>query len=197
MPNVTRSLRSWAILLPVLLLSATGAALGFWKATAYDLTPGLPASPTTQWPTTADLPRNPNTATLVVTVHPSCPCSRATLQELSVLMTHHRDRLTAYVLFERPAGFITPWEQTSLWNNALITGVTRVPDESHLGVQTFGARTSGQVLLYDAAGHLRFSGGITSSRGHMGDNLGLRAIMAFLESGAIPVPETPVYGCAL
>ena len=41
---------------------------------------------------------------------------------------------------------------------------------------SFGVATSGQVLLYDPNGELRYSGGITRSRGHPGANAGRAAI---------------------
>jgi hypothetical protein len=36
----------------------------------------------------------------------------------------------------------------------------------------FHANTSGEVFVYDCRGKLRFPCGITSARGHAGDNLG-------------------------
>ena len=49
----------------------------------------------------------------------------------------------------------------------------------------FGSATSGQTLLYDGDGALRFSGGITGSRSHAGDNAGRRSLVALL-NGAQP-----------
>jgi hypothetical protein len=58
--------------------------------------------------------------------------------------------------------------------------------------------TSGQVLLYDASGRLRFRGGIRPSRGHEGDNTGRRALEALLlGDGAAPPLSTAVFGCPL
>lgn len=189
--------RNWIFLTPVLLFSAAGAALGFWKAISYDAKPGQPAVAAGHWPGSCGLAPEPGRATLVMMVHPGCPCSRASLSELSQLMTHYPEGVKSYVLFERPAGFTDAWEQTDLWKDADIDGVSRVKDENHVGMLAFGAKTSGQVLLYDASGVLRFSGGITGSRGHEGDNDGLAAIETFLRTGRISLEQTPVYGCAL
>jgi hypothetical protein len=60
----------------------------------------------------------------------------------------------------------------------------------------FGARTSGYVAAYDAAGRLRFSGGITGSRGHQGDNAGRETLIAVLTS-ADRTGTHAVFGCAL
>ena len=61
----------------------------------------------------------------------------------------------------------------------------------------FGARTSGDVVAYDAAGTLRFHGGITISRGHVGHNLGHVRVDAIVHGADAGVAETPVFGCAL
>jgi hypothetical protein len=61
----------------------------------------------------------------------------------------------------------------------------------------FGATTSGQVMVYDASGAIRFSGGITDGRGHEGDNAGLSAILGLVRDGKAAVSTTPVYGCSL
>jgi hypothetical protein len=38
-------------------------------------------------------------------IHPHCPCSRASIGELSILMAHSRGRLAAFVVFVEPPGF--------------------------------------------------------------------------------------------
>jgi hypothetical protein len=70
-------------------------------------------------------------------------------------------------------------------------------DEQGKWSARLGAMTSGQTYAFDAAGRLLFSGGITDSRGHAGDNAGTAAIEAIL-SGQKPVQvQTRVYGCSL
>ena len=62
---------------------------------------------------------------------------------------------------------------------------------------SFGAFTSGQVLLYDARrGALRFAGGITGARGHEGANAGRDALQSVLDEGAAKA-RAPVFGCSL
>lgn len=63
-------------------------------------------------------------------------------------------------------------------------------------VNRYGARTSGQTFIYNAAGKLVFSGGITDARGTAGDSIGLKAIEAVSRGQSCP-PGAPVYGCAL
>ncbi len=52
-------------------------------------------------------------------------------------------------------------------------------------------------MIYDAAGQLAFEGGITSFRGHSGDNDGRDAIVALLRGQRPQRRATPVFGCAL
>ena len=65
------------------------------------------------------------------------------------------------------------------------------------GSGSFGALASGQTMFYDADGTLQFSGGITASRGHSGDNAGRSTITALLFNGKSAVRSTPVFGCYL
>jgi hypothetical protein len=70
-------------------------------------------------------------------------------------------------------------------------------DEAGREAARFGATTSGHVLLYDRGGRLRFSGGITASRGHVGDNAGRAALLGLLIHGETERERTPVFGCPL
>jgi hypothetical protein len=84
-----------------------------------------------------------------------------------------------------------------LWRSAeAIPGVTVRADQDGNEARCFQAKTSGHVALYDVHGKLLFSGGITSSRGHSGDNAGRSAIMKLLKH-EMAVGETPVFGCSL
>ena len=63
--------------------------------------------------------------------------------------------------------------------------------------RAFGASTSGQTLLYDAAARLVFNGGITAARGHSGSNDGRDALVALLNAAVPRRRTTPVFGCSL
>ena len=75
--------------------------------------------------------------------------------------------------------------------------VARKVDNDGIEARRFGSSASGQVLLYNPQGKLLFSGGITASRGHSGDNDGRTAIVALLTQGQAAKDETPVFGCQL
>jgi hypothetical protein len=117
---------------------------------------------------------------------------------LAAIMAHCQGRLTTYVLFLKPPGFADDWEKTDLWQSAAsIPGVEAVIDDGGAEARRFRSATSGQTILYDAHGHLLFSGGITGSRGHSGDNAGRSAIVALVNTGAAERAETFVFGCPL
>jgi hypothetical protein len=61
----------------------------------------------------------------------------------------------------------------------------------------FGAATSGEALLYGPDGRLEFAGGITSSRGHEGDNPGADRIVSLVTTGSAELATAPVFGCPL
>jgi hypothetical protein len=130
--------------------------------------------------------------------HPHCPCTRASLGELARLMAQAQGRVTAYVLFVKPSDFPDGWEKTDLLTSAsAIPGVTVVRDDEGVEAGRFRAATSGQTMLYDAGGKLLFSGGITSARGHEGDNAGRAAIVSLLTTDEAGQGGTPVFGCPL
>jgi hypothetical protein len=177
-----------------LLLVGTGLAF-LW---GYENTPGVAAKSPVLWPADSRIQRAPDKATLIMLVHPHCPCTRASIGELALLMAHSQGRLNAYVLFLKPEGFSEEWEKTDLWQSAAgIPGVNPVIDDDGLEARRFHATTSGQTNLYDADGRLLFSGGITSARGHSGDNAGRSAIESFLNAGGADRSETNVFGCPL
>jgi hypothetical protein len=80
---------------------------------------------------------------------------------------------------------------------AAIPGVVVVRDDEGVEAGRFRAATSGQTMLYDTAGTLLFSGGITSARGHAGDNAGREAVVSLLTTDEAARKETPVFGCPL
>ncbi|HVQ36486.1 MAG TPA: hypothetical protein VMS31_03085 [Pyrinomonadaceae bacterium] len=180
----------------VIWLTVVGTGLFFlW---GYENKPGPGAKAPTQWPHSTQLSLDTVVPTLVMAIHPHCPCSRATISELAVLMTRSRNLVKTQVLFVKPTGFNDDWEKTDLWRSAtMIPGVNVSVDNDGQEAGRFGSQTSGQVVLYSPQGHLLFSGGITGSRGHAGDNEGRSAMESLLTSGTAERTETPVFGCSL
>jgi len=177
-------------------LLLVGAGIGFiWN---YESTPGLAAAAPGLWPAGSRIERAPDVATLVMLAHPHCPCTRASIGELARLMTQAQGRVKAYVLFVKPPNFSDEWVQTDLLASAAaIPGVVVVRDDEGVEAGRFHAATSGQTMLYNTAGTLLFSGGITSERGHAGDNAGRDAVVSLLTTDEVAQKETPVFGCPL
>jgi hypothetical protein len=172
--------------------------IGLWFLWGYENTPGISAEAPRQWPADSRIQPSQDHATLVMLAHPHCPCTRASIGELASIMAHSQGRLSAYVLFIRPEGFSDDWEETDLWQSTSnIPGVKAILDGDGREARLFHAATSGQTVLYDPHGRLLFSGGITGSRGHFGDNAGQAAIVSFLNAEVPNRTETSVFGCPL
>jgi hypothetical protein len=136
--------------------------------------------------------------TLVLFAHPHCPCTRASLRELDGLLGQTQNRVSAIVVFTIPDGVSAGWEKGDLWNAALtIPGLRVIRDPGGREAHRFDVQGSGHVLLFASSGQLLFSGGITASRGHEGDNAGLTAVVSFILAGHAAVSQTPVFGCSL
>ena len=191
-----RSSRLTVTILTVLWLGAVGCGISMlWK---YALTPGRASSPLSEWPVESKLQLAKDRSTLLVFVHPQCPCTRATIQELAVVMASCPGAVEAQVVIYKPIDSESTWEQTDLCRDAgEIPGVTVISDLGAAEAQQFSVTTSGHALLYSREGKLLFGGGITSSRGHEGENAGRAAIISLLTGGTAEQLKTPVYGCPL
>jgi hypothetical protein len=190
--------RAWLVLWGVIALWFGAAATGMFLLWRYKATPGETASAPGRWPEASIIKRSSGKPTLVMLAHPHCPCTRASMEELAALMTRFHDKVDAYVLFLKPEGVDEGWDKTGLWDRAgQIAGVTPVRDQGGAEAARFGAKVSGQTVLYAADGRLLYSGGITGSRGHVGDNVGTRRIASLIDSGTADRASGPVYGCSL
>lgn len=165
---------------------------------AYDNTPGAGANAPVRWPAASVLARATDRPTLVFLAHPRCPCTRASLEELSQLLAGTTNPPKTFVLLLKPEGFADGWERTGLWARAAaLRNVTLIRDDAGVEARRFGVATSGQTLLYDRGGALMFSGGITGSRGHAGNNAGEAALASLLVSGTADRRASSVFGCPL
>ncbi len=190
---------SWIVLPSLTLVWFSLVGIGLAWMWDYEATPAKATTQQLQWPDDSQIERSQERQTLLLFAHPHCPCTRATIGELALIMTHCPDRIDAHVLFLKPAGFAEGWEKTDLWSSAeAIPGVKVFCDEEGLEAKRFRAITSGYALLFGPQGDLLFSGGITGSRGHSGDNTGRSAIETLAMNGqADGKQQTFVFGCGL
>jgi hypothetical protein len=148
------------------------------------------AAPLGGWPA--------NECRLLVFVHPQCPCTRATIEELDRIVAHvgSHAAIRVYVLAD-PARDAA-WTKSDLWRAARrIPGVDVVADVRGKLARAFGVETSGTTVCYSPAGERRFQGGITGARGHAGDNAGADAVVAALLGEPMRVCEAPTFGCPM
>jgi len=194
----TRPSRKSLILAPVGLLWLALVCTGFAWLVRYEYSPGRASTAPVSWPEKSRIARATRQPTLLMFAHPRCPCTRASMAELARLTAQCADRARVVVLFFRPSGTGQDWSATELWRSASsLPGVTVEWDQDGVEARRFHSETSGQVLLYDVRGSLVFEGGITSSRGHEGDNAGRSALVAILNGDALHLPRTPVFGCSI
>ncbi len=163
----------------------------------YENTPGQVGALSQVWPA-SQIERATDRPTLVMLAHPHCPCTAASVAELAQMMARLQGKVASYVLFVKPKEADHTWDNTSLRRSAeAIPGVKVIFDAGGVEARSFGAETSGHTLLFGTDGRLLFSGGITASRGHAGDNAGESAIVALVNNQTPARTQTLVFGCAL
>jgi hypothetical protein len=172
---------------------------GFALLAREEFTPVTATAITAAFPADSSLQHAADKPTLLLFLHPRCPCSHATVRELDELLAQTQgEGIAVTIVFVIPSGVAPGWEQGDLWNAAnALPGVRVVRDIDGVESLRFHVKGSGHALLYDQTGRLVFSGGITPSRGHEGDNRGRSAIVDYIRTGHTVVNQTPVFGCSL
>ena len=178
---------------------ASAVCFGFSVALNHDYS-GATVARRQVWPARSKLVRNKDCATAVMFCHPHCPCTSASLTELTRLKEEYKEMKT-FVSFVKPHGTDKDWDKdwacTNNWKLACaIKKVTVISDEDGREAEIFGATASGELLLFDRQGIEIFRGGITGSRGHAGENTSFLYAVAALEEEKNSKP-TPVFGCSL
>jgi len=168
--------------------------IGFGLAIDFEAKPGQSAD-ATAWPADTRLSLAASGKTLVMFLHPECPCSAASLDELEKLLAHASAPTKTFVVFvhARP----TDPQTDNLARASQIPGAAIEVDTEGEEARRFGSRTSGDLFIFDAAGQLEFEGGITPSRGHVGPGTCSDAAAAAIASLSDHPARVPVYGCPL
>lgn len=177
---------------------AVAVGVGLERIWRFKTTPGVAANVASQWPGSDLIQPRAGHATLVMFVHPQCSCTRASLEELRKVMERASEPVSAYVLLLQPKLASEDWQQTATARAArAIPKVTVIADREGTEALRFNAQTSGQVVLFDAQGTLLFEGGITGSRGHVGDNEGEQRVLSLINTGRANGHEHAVFGCGI
>jgi hypothetical protein len=191
-----RALVTGVLIVAGLIWAATVGAM-YQAVRRFETTPGRDAAARASWPAGSRIVRERGRWTLVMLIHPHCSCTRASLQELERIIEMSDASLQTYVLVYRPADFRAGWEKTETFDAANRLQRARViVDPDGREARLFGGFTSGQTFLYDGEGALRFSGGVTSLRGHAGVNRGSMDVVDIVHAKARQGSH-PVFGCAI
>src|SRR5215469_6390627 len=190
--------RPLAAICAIIWLAAIG--YGLHAMIVYQSRPG-PAGQTPElWPENRIITLPAGRPQLVMFAHPKCPCTEASIGELNALAAEAKDKFQATVCFYEPDSNADSWTNTANVHSARsIPGVRVVFDKDGKLAQQFGAQTSGHTVLYSPNGKLLFSGGLTGSRGHLGDNPGFESVLKLINEGNASSTRTTakVYGCEL
>lgn len=169
-------------------------AAGFARLVVYQQSPGADIVP-------AEISEpNPEceTWTLLVGVHPRCPCTQATVNELEHLLRRYPASLDCQVMIYHPEKRGQEWLALPMVNQLrILPQVTLRGDSEGRELAALGIETSGGVRLFDPTGKLRFHGGITPSRGHRGVNMGSEIIETLLRGEPTNLDHAHVYGCRI
>jgi hypothetical protein len=195
----TDALRNWLLSAVVMTVLGLVLIISLYKSFAFEFTPARRSGVSETWPQAADYQRGAR-GTLVVFLHPQCPCSRATLSQLDRLrLAASEHDVTFHAIFSGDPEM--EQEPSSLVKSARgLTGVATHLDSQSASARSFGALTSGEAYLYDAAGNLVYHGGLTPSRGHEGSCPSLDFLNGWLRdkpTSTAPALSGPVFGCEL
>lgn len=182
----------WGLSIWLLLVSVASLYL-----VRYQITPGEAGNPPEKWPEESHLQLHQNKLSLLMFIHPRCPCTESSLRELNRLLTVIDEKVSATIVVSLPGNVSPEWTN----NQALKALETKKDllvyyDRTQRETDRFQIKTSGDVALYSPSGTLLFSGGITVSRGHDGDAAG-QQLIRLAKSEQREVGHTEVFGCTL
>jgi len=176
---------------------ASIALAQFWLL-QHQFTPGPHGDTPNVWPVQSAICPQPGRFTLLMFAHPKCPCTRASLAELAKISARSAREVDCHFLYVVPPGAPPEWASPERRvSPPEMPGVHILTDGDGKEAHLFGAEISGLTMLFDPTGKLIFRGGITSGRGHEGDNPGQAALFAWISGHESDVKEVPVFGCPL
>jgi hypothetical protein len=173
------------------------SAIGFMVLEAYATSPGARGRSLGDWPQSCGIPIDGRKPTLLIFLHPLCPCSSASIDELREIVARLGDRVRLHAVVLRTDTLQRQGTGVIERSLAEVRGMRIWHDNGGALARRFGVLTSGHVLLYDSSGRLTFSGGITPTRGHRGNDSGESALRAAILGDPSDRSSIPVIGCPL
>lgn len=170
----------------------------FSQMAIYQSTPGQSAEAARRMPVVAQVSPVAGAGTVIMFIHPKCPCTQASLSELERLVVEIPAETQTYVVCVVPNGVGEDWLDTALVSRAKsLAGVVVLNDTDGEMLSAFDAKTSGETFVYDENAERIFHGGITPSRGHEGISAGRVAVAELLGGRTEKSCTTPIFGCPL
>jgi hypothetical protein len=164
----------------------------------YAATGGAQLGAPADWPTGSLIQPSRDRFTVVMFLHPHCPCSSASVSQLERLIARCGTAIDARAVLTVPPDAPIGWNETSLADR--LKSIPHVKAETDFRgeeARRFGALTSGHVVAFDIRGRMVFSGGITGARGHEGDNAAMDALTKLIRGQAAGPVRAEVFGCEL
>jgi hypothetical protein len=173
-----------------------GCALvgGFGLLIRYEATASQTGSPQAAESTVF---RDGNVFSVVIGLHPHCPCSRATVAELLKIYSHVPEKTKITALVFKPKTEADSWIECVSLSTLQKMNATIVVDTDGERATSLGLNTSGQIQIYSPQGKLLYNGGITGARGHAGDNIGEGKALALLRGEIKFAESAPTFGCSI
>lgn len=185
---------SWLLFFAWLSLMAVGSV----ALARHEFNGAFPTAVAAAWPGGEALALDGDRDTLILFIHPRCPCTSATLVELDRVLGKYPDAFQVNLVVPLPFDAPPEWTRGRTLEAARrLPGARLVLDPGGELAARFGARDSGTVLVFQPDGMLRFAGGLTASRGHEGASAGNLAVAAIAGGRTPERAETPVFGCPL
>ena len=173
---------------------AMGAGI-LWL-TDHSTRPGPSSDVVSAWSAESSI-RQSEDPCVIVFLHPHCPCSLSTMRQLNRIAAgmNNKTAVNEFVfVFYCPSDKPENWVDGKLWTMAKKLG-RMIVDIDGVEARRFGATTSGHVFLLENDS-LKFSGGITSGRGHDGDSPSADALRTLLNGGKSK-SRFAVFGCEI
>lgn len=187
-----------ALLYTGLAVWASALLVTFFLVARYKMTPGEIGDAPARWPSDSLVHRAEGRANIVMVAHPQCPCTVASLAELSRLAGDLHGTAKIHVLLVLPDDTSSEFAEGRIEQRArAIPDVDIVVDRGGAEAARFGAIVSGTTFAYGRDGALVFKGGLTIARGHEGRGPAHDRIIALLAGSGADRTDAPTFGCAL
>lgn len=140
---------------------------------------------------------------LVIFIHPQCPCTIATLSELEAILVRKTVPTTCVISATDPEWLTSKvMQQIKKLQTHYSASIDIFLDTDGSEGERFEAIASGHCMYFDRHGKKVFSGGITASRGHVGDSDARYRLLELIqmEPDGVDVEVVncfPVFGCRL